>query len=380
MNKNILIIVGTRPEVIKMAPVVKRLKKDTKKFNVKVCITGQHEAMLKSALNIFDISPDFNLKIMEPNQTLFSITSRIIERLEKVFKDFKPDLVIVHGDTTTTFSSSLASFYNQIKVAHVEAGLRTNNIYSPFPEEMNRKLTSQIAQIHFTPTKESMDNLLKEGVSKERIFTTGNTVIDSLLETVNKIKLDDNLKRELVEDLFDKGFKINKNRKIILITGHRRENFGKKFINICKSIKKLSNANPDIDFVYPVHLNPLVQKPVYEILSNTKNIYLIDPLNYESFIFLMNNSYIIMTDSGGVQEEAPSLGKPVLVLRENTERPEAVSAGTVKIVGTKMDKIIQEAQKLIDDEEAYTKMSKSSNPYGDGKAASRIAEFLGKEI
>lgn len=380
MPKKILIVIGTRPEVIKVAPIINELKKNQSDFNVRVCITGQHESMLISALKIFQIKPDYNLKIMEPNQTLYSITSKIINKLEAVLEDFGPDLVMVHGDTTTTLSASIASFYKKIKLAHIEAGLRTSNKYSPFPEEMNRRITSQIADYNFAPTKESFNNLLNEGIEKSKIIITGNTVIDALLQTLNKISNDTDLKRKLKAKLTLENFHLKKNKRIVLVTGHRRENFGDKFINICKAIKDLAIANNDIDIVYPVHLNPMVQKPVYNILKDLDNVFLINPLDYESFIYLMDKSYIILTDSGGVQEEAPSIGKPVLVFRENTERPEAVDAGTVKIVGTERNKIRDEAQLLLDKKQLYNEMSLSLNPYGDGKASKRIVNFLTKEF
>ncbi len=380
MLKKILIVVGTRPEVIKVAPIINELKKNQSDFNVRVCITGQHESMLISALEIFQIKPDYNLKIMEPNQTLFSITSKIINKLEAVLEEFGPDLVMVHGDTTTTLSASIASFYKKIKVAHIEAGLRTSNKYSPYPEEMNRRITSQIADYNFAPTKESFNNLLNEGIDKSKIIITGNTVIDALLQTLNKISDDTDLKRKLEAKLALEDFNLKENKRIVLITGHRRENFGEKFINICKAIKDLAIANNDIDIVYPVHLNPMVQEPVHNILKDLDNVFLINPLDYESFIYLMNKSYIILTDSGGVQEEAPSIGKPVLVFRENTERPEAVDAGTVKIVGTERNKIRDEAQLLLDKKQLYNEMSRSLNPYGDGKASKRIVNFLTKEF
>tara|TARA_Y100000768_G_scaffold225254_1_gene170077 strand:+ start:6326 stop:7471 length:1146 start_codon:yes stop_codon:yes gene_type:complete len=380
MSKKILIVVGTRPEVIKVAPIINELKKNQSDFNVRVCITGQHESMLISALEIFQIKPDYNLKIMEPNQTLFSITSKIINKLEAVLEEFGPDLVMVHGDTTTTLSASIASFYKKIKVAHIEAGLRTSNKYSPYPEEMNRRITSQIADYNFAPTKESFNNLLNEGIDKSKIIITGNTVIDALLQTLNKISDDTDLKRKLEAKLALEDFNLKENKRIVLVTGHRRENFGEKFINICKAIKDLAIANNDIDIVYPVHLNPMVQEPVHNILKDLDNVFLINPLDYESFIYLMNKSYIILTDSGGVQEEAPSIGKPVLVFRENTERPEAVDAGTVKIVGTERNKIRDEAQLLLDKKQLYNEMSRSLNPYGDGKASKRIVNFLTKEF
>ncbi len=369
MMKSILFIFGTRPEAIKMAPLIKEFQKyDT--FDVKVCVTAQHRQMLDQVLELFDIKPDFDLNLMKPNQDLYDITSNVLLGLRDIYKSYLPDLVFVHGDTTTTFGASLASFYQKIPVAHIEAGLRTNDIYSPFPEEINRQLTSKIATYHFAPTKVAKNNLLKEGIDESKIIVTGNTVIDALLEVVKKLE---NKKIDI------DGYEVV-NRKFILVTGHRRENFGDGFLNICEALKDVALANPDIDIVYPVHLNPNVQKPVYHILDSVQNIYLIKPLDYEPFVYLMSKSFFIVTDSGGVQEEAPSLGKPVLVMRDTTERPEAVEAGTVKLVGTSKWTIIKEAQRLLDDKNEYEKMSKAHNPYGDGKACeiiiNKIKEFL----
>ena len=378
--KKILIVIGTRPEAIKMAPLIHCLKKENKLFEVKVCISGQHQSMLTQALDIFNINPDYNLDIMEPNQTLFTVTSKIIKKMEQVLSEFEPHLVLVHGDTTTTFAGAISSFYHKIPVGHIEAGLRTHNIYSPFPEELNRKLTSQIAALHLAPTQKSMDNLIKEGVSAEKIIITGNTVIDALFLTLEKINNNTDVKKNILKDFAKKGYFFQEHNRIILVTGHRRENFGTGFINICKALKELAINNSDVDIVYPVHLNPNLKIPVHKILCKISNIHLIEPLDYESFVYLMNQSHIIITDSGGVQEEAPSLGKPVLVLRENTERPEALKAGTVKLVGTKKELIVSEAQKLLDNEEKYSKMSLATNPYGDGNSSLRIVNFLKKEL
>ena len=365
MSINILFIFGTRPEAIKLAPVIKELKKE-KIFEVKICVTAQHRQMLDQTLEIFEIKSDFDLNIMKNNQDLYDLTSNILIGLNEIFKDYQPDLVFVHGDTTTTLVASLASYYKKIPIAHIEAGLRTNNIYSPFPEEINRQLTSRLSKYHFAPTETSKNNLIKEGIDEKTIFITGNTVIDALLYVVKKVE-----SKEVIID----GYKIT-NRKIVLITGHRRENFGEGFLNICEAIKELALKHEYIDFVYPVHLNPNVQKPVFELLSGIANVYLIKPLDYEQFVYLMNKSYIIITDSGGVQEEAPSLGKPVLVMRNTTERPEAVKAGTVKLVGTDKEKIYKEVNNLITNKNTYEQMSKAINPYGDGNASKRINEIL----
>jgi UDP-N-acetylglucosamine 2-epimerase (non-hydrolysing) len=359
-----------------MAPLVKAFENEPT-IESKVCVTAQHREMLDQVLEMFDIKPDYDLNIMKPGQDLFDVTSNVLLGLKDVLNDFKPDVVLVHGDTTTTSASSLAAFYNKIKVGHVEAGLRTGDLYSPWPEEANRQITGVLANYHFAPTTTSQNNLLKENKDPKNIIVTGNTVIDALFLALDKIEKNDELKTKIVESI-NSQYEIKEDKKLILVTGHRRENFGDGFINICEALKTLAINNPDVDIVYPVHLNPNVQKPVKEILSDTKNVYLIDPLQYEQFIYMMNKSYFIITDSGGVQEEAPSLGKPVLVMRDTTERPEAVEAGTVKLVGTNKEIIIKEAQNLIDNQEEYNKMSKAHNPYGDGKACERIVEFIRK--
>ena len=374
--KKILVVFGTRPEAIKMAPVVKQLRIDNGKWRIGVCVTAQHREMLDQVLDIFDIKPDYDLNIMKPNQDLYDITSNILLGIKNVLNDFKPDLVLVHGDTTTTFATTLAAFYQKIDIGHVEAGLRTGNICSPWPEEANRKLTGVLAKYHFAPTNTAKNNLLKEGIKEDNIVVTGNTVIDALFLALEKIKNDKNLEEKMIKNL---PFSIL-NLQFILITGHRRENFGEGFINICKAIKELALKYHDINFIYPVHLNPNVRKPVNEILSDAGNVYLMEPLDYLPFVYLMSESYLILTDSGGIQEEAPSLGKPVLVMRDTTERPEAVEAGTVKLVGTNKEKIIGEVSKLIEDKNEYDKMSKANNPYGDGKASKKIIKFLRKKI
>jgi UDP-N-acetylglucosamine 2-epimerase (non-hydrolysing) len=372
--KKVLLVFGTRPEAIKMAPLVKAFEKE-KNIISKVCVTAQHREMLDQVLDMFDIKPDYDLNIMKAGQDLFDVTTNVLLGLKDVLNDFNPDVVLVHGDTTTTSASSLAAFYSKIKVGHVEAGLRTGDIYSPWPEEANRQITGVLANYHFAPTTTSENNLLKENKKPNDIIVTGNTVIDALFLALDKIEKNTNLKSKIVDSI-NSQYKLQDNKKIILVTGHRRENFGQGFVNICEALKTLALNNPDIDIVYPVHLNPNVQKPVNEILSNTPNVYLIEPLQYEQFIYMMNKSYFIITDSGGVQEEAPSLGKPVLVMRDTTERPEAVYAGTVKLVGTNKEVIIEEAQKLLDNKEEYEKMSKAHNPYGDGKACERIVNFI----
>lgn len=372
--KKVLLVFGTRPEAIKMAPLVKTFENQPN-IDSKVCVTAQHREMLDQVLDIFDIKPDYDLNIMKPGQDLFDVTSNVLFGLKDVLNDFKPDIVLVHGDTTTTSASSLAAFYNKIKVGHVEAGLRTGDLYSPWPEEANRQITGALANYHFTPTTTSANNLLKENKDPQNIIVTGNTVIDALFFTLDKIEKNEELKFKIVNSI-NSQYELKENKKLILVTGHRRENFGDGFVNICEALKTLATNNPNIDIVYPVHLNPNVQKPVKEILSDTSNVYLIEPLQYESFIYMMNQTYFIITDSGGVQEEAPSLGKPVLVMRNTTERPEAVEAGTVKLVGTNKRTIIKEAQKLLDDVKEYTKMSKAHNPYGDGKACDRIVKFI----
>jgi len=368
--KKISIIFGTRPEAIKLAPVILELKKH-KEFEVNICVTAQHRQMLDQVLNIFEVKPDVDMNIMKPDQTLSGLTSRAIKLLDEYLLNTKPDLVLVQGDTTTVFAASLAAFYHKIKIGHVEAGLRTWNKFSPYPEEINRVLTTKLADIHFAPTNLSKENLIKEGIEESKIFVTGNTVIDALFIALEKIKDKKIHIKGLHEDILNK----NDNR-IILITGHRRENFGEGFKNICEAISELSYEFKDYEFIYPVHLNPNVRGPVYEVLSDRKNIHLIQPLDYLPFIALMNKSKIILTDSGGVQEEAPSLGKPVLVMRENTERPEGIDAGTVKLVGTRKNNIVSEAKKLLMDENEYSKMANAANPYGDGKAGMRIVEVL----
>jgi UDP-N-acetylglucosamine 2-epimerase (non-hydrolysing) len=367
-----LIIFGTRPEAIKMAPLVKEFQNKSEDFETKVCITAQHREMLDQVLEFFEIKPDYDLNLMKPNQNLYSLTSDIITGLKPVLEEFKPDYVYVHGDTTTTMASSIASFYSGAKVCHVEAGLRTFNMQSPFPEEMNRCVTGVVTNYHFSPTETSKKNLLTENKKEESILITGNTVIDALLFSVDKIKssgfMDSEVKK--LEGILDNQ------RRLILVTGHRRENHGQGFLNICKALKTIAEQNKDVQIIYPVHLNPNVQKPVYELLSEVDNISLIDPLSYPAFVWLMEKSYLIITDSGGVQEEAPSLGKPVLVMRDTTERPEAVEAGTVLLVGTDSDRIIKETTLLLKDNEAYHKMSALHNPYGDGKACERIVNFI----
>jgi len=378
--KKILIVFGTRPEAIKMAPLVKEFEKHKRDFNVRVCVTAQHRSMLDQVLSIFKIKVHYDLNIMKPNQDLYDITSSVLLKMRDVIRDFKPDIVFVHGDTTTTSATSLSSFYEKIPVAHIEAGLRTGNIYSPWPEEMNRKLTGAIARYHFSPTATSMQNLLKENVPKKNIYVTGNTVIDALFIILKRLKNDIKLNYQIEREIIEKGYDVNRKRKLILVTGHRRENFGEGFINICKALKEIALKYKDFDILYPVHLNPNVQKPVYGLLSKISNIFLIEPIDYLPFVYLMNKAYIIITDSGGIQEEAPSLGKPVLVMRNTTERPEAVTAGTVKLVGTDRKKIVNETSKLIDNKKLYLKMSKAHNPYGDGKACQRILKYLKKEI
>ena len=353
--KKILLVFGTRPEAIKMAPLVKEFKKDTTNFEIKVCVTAQHREMLDQVLELFDIKPDYDLNIMQPGQDLYDITSNVLLGMKEIISDFNPDVVLVHGDTTTTSATSLAAFYQKIKVGHVEAGLRTGDIYSPWPEEVNRQITGVLANYHFAPTITSKENLLKENKKEENIIVTGNTVIDALFLMLEKIESDKNLKERIINNL-QKQLQITNYKSLItnnfiLVTGHRRENFGQGFINICKALKEIALKNPQVNIIYPVHLNPNVQKPVKELLSNIKNIYLINPLQYEEFIYFMDKSYLIITDSGGIQEEAPSLGKPVLVMRDTTERPEAVEAGTVKLVGTDREKIVKETQKLLNDKE-----------------------------
>jgi len=377
--KKILIVFGTRPEAIKMAPLIKAFEEHSELFNTKVCVTAQHREMLDQVLDLFEITPDYDLDIMKAGQDLYDITSNVLLGMKEVLHDFEPDVILVHGDTTTTSATSLAAFYQKIKVGHVEAGLRTHDMYSPWPEEANRQITGILSSYHFAPTQTSKDNLLKENKDAKNIMVTGNTVIDALFLALNKIQNSKDLESRIINNIESKfinsQFSIL-NSQFILVTGHRRENFGQGFINICEALKEIAIKNSDIHIVYPVHLNPHVQKPVKEILSNVSNVHLVEPLQYESFIYLMNKSYFIITDSGGVQEEAPSLGKPVLVMRDTTERPEALDAGTVKLVGTNTALIVKEAQILIDDQKAYESMSKASNPYGDGDACKKIIKFL----
>ncbi|KZN68465.1 non-hydrolyzing UDP-N-acetylglucosamine 2-epimerase [Pseudoalteromonas luteoviolacea] len=367
----VLTVFGTRPEAIKMAPLVHALSDDSR-FEAKVCVTAQHREMLDQVLELFKIKPDYDLDLMKAGQTLPEITGRILKELTPVLKEFKPDVVLVHGDTATTFAASLAAYYEQIAVGHVEAGLRTNNIYSPWPEEANRKLTGALTKFHFAPTDTSKENLLKENFSSDDIFVTGNTVIDALLHIKNKVESD----TELNESLGANFPMLDESKKLILVTGHRRESFGGGFERICEALAKTAKAHPDTQVLYPVHLNPNVQEPVNRILKDVDNVHLIEPQQYLPFVYLMNRAHIILTDSGGIQEEAPSLGKPVLVMRETTERPEAVVAGTVKLVGTDVDKITTSLKELLEDDEAYKQMSRAHNPYGDGKASERICDIL----
>lgn len=381
--KKIMLVFGTRPEAIKMAPLVKEFQKYPDKFKTIVCVTGQHREMLDQVLHIFEITPDYDLNIMKQGQDLYDVTSRVLLGMRDVLKGVQPDIVLVHGDTTTSTAAALAAFYQQIPVGHVEAGLRTHNIYSPWPEEMNRQLTGRIATYHFAPTPLSKQNLLAENVKPEQIAVTGNTVIDALYMVVDKIKSNKELDKELEEVLLRSGYDVNRlsdGKKLVLITGHRRENFGDGFISMCKAIQTLTQKYPDVDFVYPMHLNPNVRKPIHEVfgkdLSHLGNMFFIEPLEYLSFVYLMEKSTIVLTDSGGIQEEAPGLGKPVLVMRDTTERPEALEAGTVKLVGTDFDKIVNEVSALLENRECYERMSKSVNPYGDGKACKRIVNKI----
>ena len=381
--KPILLVFGTRPEAIKMAPLVKKLQLMHDAFRTVVCVTGQHREMLDQVLQIFDIVPDYDLNIMQPNQDLYDITGRILLGMRDVLKEVQPDVVLVHGDTTTSTAAALAAFYQQIPVGHVEAGLRTGNIYSPWPEEMNRQLTGRIATYHFAPTLLAKSNLMKENVGEEKILVTGNTVIDALYMVVDKIKNDAALQSQLCGTLKDAGYdasRLNGTRRLVLITGHRRENFGDGFISMCTAIRDLATKYPDVDFVYPMHLNPNVRRSIHEVFGENLNVhanlFFIEPLEYLSFVYLMEQSSIVLTDSGGIQEEAPGLGKPVLVMRDTTERPEALESGTVHLVGTNYDKIVNEVSTLLDDAEAYQKMSQAVNPYGDGLACERIVQAL----
>lgn len=372
-KKKILLVFGTRPEAIKMAPVVKTLRADSA-FEIKVCVTAQHREMLDQVLTLFDIKPDFDLNLMKPGQDLYDITSGVLLGLKSVLLQWRPDAVLVHGDTSTTFAASLAAFYQRIPVGHVEAGLRTGNLYSPWPEEANRKLTTALAQWHFAPTPTSRANLLKEGVAASSIHVTGNTVIDALLQVREKIVSSLPMRQQ-----FDRAFSfLDASRRLVLVTGHRRENFGDGFERICQALARIAREQADVQLVYPVHLNPQVQEPVKRLLGTIENVYLIEPQDYLPFVYLMDKSTLILTDSGGIQEEAPSLGKPVLVMRDTTERPEAVDAGTVKLVGTDAQKIASEAGTLLNDPQAYNAMAFAHNPYGDGRACERIAQALSK--
>ncbi|MFB4371179.1 non-hydrolyzing UDP-N-acetylglucosamine 2-epimerase [Pseudomonas sp. sia0905] len=366
-----LCVFGTRPEAIKMAPLYLALAADDR-FESKLCVTGQHREMLDQVLDLFAITPDYDLNIMKPGQDLTDITTAILQRMKKVLSVYKPDVILVHGDTATTFATTLAAYYQQIPVAHVEAGLRTGNIYSPWPEEANRKLTGALADLHFAPTETSRDNLLREGVESSKIFVTGNTVIDALLDVVKRLEEDPSLRAKASEPA---AF-LDAERRLILVTGHRRESFGEGFERICKALREVAQMHPEVDIVYPVHLNPNVREPVQRLLSDVKNIHLIEPLDYLPFVYLMSKAHIILTDSGGIQEEAPSLGKPVLVMRDTTERPEAVAAGTVRLVGTDISVIVRELHSLLVDSEMYRAMSVAHNPYGDGRACKKIIEGL----
>lgn len=381
--KTILLVFGTRPEAIKMAPLVKELQKHPEIFNTVVCVTGQHREMLDQVLHIFEIKPDYDLNIMKQGQDLYDVTARVLVGMRDVLKKVQPDVVLVHGDTTTSTAAALAAFYQQIAVGHVEAGLRTHNIYSPWPEEMNRQITGRIATYHFSPTALSKSNLLAEGINEKQITVTGNTVIDALYMVVDKIKQDKLLDAELEKQLSEAGYNVNRlhdGKKMVLITGHRRENFGEGFIHMCTAIKDLTEKYPEVDFVYPMHLNPNVRKPIHEVfgedLSDLGNMFFIEPLEYLSFVYLMEKCSIVLTDSGGIQEEAPGLGKPVLVMRDTTERPEALEAGTVKLVGTDYGKIVKEVSALIENTDYYNQMSRAVNPYGDGLACNRIINAL----
>ena len=378
-----MLVFGTRPEAIKMAPLVKEFQKYPDKFDTILCVTGQHREMLDQVLNLFEIIPNYDLNIMKQGQDLYDVTTKVLLGMRNVLSEAHPDIVLVHGDTTTSTAAALAAFYQQIPVGHVEAGLRTYNIYSPWPEEMNRQITGRIATFHFAPTPLSRENLLSESVSDKNIFVTGNTVIDALYWVVDKIKSDNNLDKQLSDNLIEAGYdtsRLASGKKLVLITGHRRENFGDGFINMCTAIKDLTRKYTDVDFVYPMHLNPNVRKPIHQVfgsdLSNLGNMFFIEPLEYLEFVYLMEKSTVVLTDSGGIQEEAPGLGKPVLVMRNTTERPEALNAGTVRLVGTDYNKIVKEVSELLENPVAYIEMSKAVNPYGDGKACGRIVNCL----
>jgi UDP-N-acetylglucosamine 2-epimerase (non-hydrolysing) len=383
--KKIMLVFGTRPEAIKIAPLIKEFQKHPDKFETIVCVTGQHREMLDQVLNLFEIVPDYDLNIMKQGQDLYDITSAILLGMKDIFSQVTPDIVLVHGDTTTSVATALAAFYKQIPVGHVEAGLRTNNKYSPWPEEMNRQITGRIATWHFAPTSLSRQNLLREGIDDSHITVTGNTVIDALYMVVNKIQSDNSLNAVLASGLKTFGYdvqRLNTGKRLVLITGHRRENFGQGFVNICTAIRDLSRKYPDVDFVYPMHLNPNVRQPIQEIFGkqHQANMFFIEPLEYLTFVYLMEKSHIVLTDSGGIQEEAPGLGKPVLVMRDTTERPEALTAGTVKLVGTNYDKIVAEVSALLDDATHYESMSKAVNPYGDGQACRRIVSIFYENV
>ena len=370
--KKVLLVFGTRPEAIKMAPLALQLKENTHAFETKVCVTGQHRQMLDQVLELFQLEPDFDLNLMKPGQTLSDVTSGVLKGLEGVFAEWLPDIVLVHGDTATTFAASLAAYYHKVKIGHVEAGLRTGDIYSPWPEEANRKLTGSLANYHFAPTQSSYNNLVKENIDPANIVITGNTVIDALLKVKEKVETD----QKIIEQFEQQFSFLDESKKLILVTGHRRENFGQGFLNICTALANIAKRYADVQIVYPVHLNPNVQKPVNELLSGIENIYLIAPQDYLPFVYLMNHSYLILTDSGGIQEEAPSLGKPVLVMRDTTERPEAVDAGTVKLVGTEATVIQQAVIDLLENSDLYQQMAGAHNPYGDGTSCQQIINFL----
>ena len=382
-----MLVFGTRPEAIKMAPLVKAFQQQPEEFETVVCVTGQHREMLDQVLKIFEITPDYDLNIMKQGQDLYDVTARVLTGMRDVLKEAQPDVVLVHGDTTTSTAAALAAFYQQIPVGHVEAGLRTHNIYSPWPEEMNRQITGRIATYHFAPTPLSRQNLLAEGVKEEQVTVTGNTVIDALYMVVDKIKADRELDAQLEKLLAEAGYDVKRldgERRLVLITGHRRENFGEGFIRMCQAIKALAEKYPKVDFVYPMHLNPNVRRPIHEVfgedLSRLGNMFFIEPLEYLSFVYLMEKSHIVLTDSGGIQEEAPGLGKPVLVMRDTTERPEALEAGTVKLVGTDYERIVAEVSALWSDRDYYEGMSRAVNPYGDGRACGRIIRFLQENL
>ncbi|WP_456457118.1 non-hydrolyzing UDP-N-acetylglucosamine 2-epimerase [Nitratifractor sp.] len=377
--KKILIVFGTRPEAIKMAPLVKEFERFRDFFEVKVCVTAQHRQMLDQVLKLFAIEPDYDLDLMQLDQDLYDVTEKILQGLKKILEENRPDIVLVHGDTTTSFVASLAAYYQKIKVGHVEAGLRTGDLYSPWPEEANRRMTGVLANFHFAPTEKAKKNLLQENVAESKVVVTGNTVIDALFWVLRKIKsnldVENKIVRKIETSIINPGFSIRQS-KFLLVTGHRRENFGEAFREICQALRTIARKNPNLHIIYPVHLNPNVRRPVYEILSDIKNVHLIEPLDYEVFVYLMDHSTLILTDSGGIQEEAPGIGKPVLIFRKNTERPEAIEAGGVKLVGTNSERIVQEVQKLLEDPTTLSSMSHAHNPYGNGEASRRIVQFL----